>query len=198
MRQRLARLTSSILNPFLVSFIIIVILAFDSASSMADAVKWSLISVVPSVLPVFSVVVYLVINKKMDSFNVQPRKQRTRIYLLASALAVISCVILFVLEAPELLRATFVSGLIAIVVFMAINLFWKISLHTAFVAASVTILIIVYGSMAAWTPVFLLLVVWARMEMRQHSPAQMASGALLAAGIVVLVFWRFGLVGAQL
>jgi membrane-associated phospholipid phosphatase len=198
MRQRLAKLTSTILNPFLVSFLVIVLLAFDSTSSIADAVKWSLISLVLSVLPVFSVVVYLVRNKKINSFNVQPREQRTRIYVLASALAIISCIILFVLEAPELLRATFVSGLIAIVVFMAINLFWKISLHTAFVAASVTILIIVYGSMAAWTLVLLLLVVWARIEMRQHSPAQMATGALLAAGIVVLVFWRFGLMGAQI
>lgn len=198
MIRRLAKLTSNVLNPFLVSFIIIVILAFDSASSVADAVKWSLISVVLSVLPVFTVVVYLVRNKKLDSIHVQPREQRTRIYLLASALAVVGCIVVFVLEAPELLRAAFVSGLIAIVVFMAINLFWKISLHTAFVAASVTILIIVYGSMAAWTLVLLLLVVWARLEMKLHSWVQVAAGALLAAAIVVLMFWIFGLMAAQI
>ena len=48
------------------------------------------------------------------------------------------------LDAPLVLRTIFITGLPAVVVFMGINLFWKISLHTAFVSASVTILIISY------------------------------------------------------
>lgn len=195
MMQRLAKLTSNILNPFLVSFSIIVLLSFESAAGLTDAIKWSLISVVLSVLPVFAFVVYLVHNNKLDSIFISPRHQRNRIYLLAIGCAIVGCIVLIVLEAPKLLIATFVSGLAAIVIFIAINLSWKISLHTAFITASVIILIIVYGAIVALAALLVPLVGWARIETKLHSPAQVATGALLAACIVTVVFWLFGLIG---
>jgi membrane-associated phospholipid phosphatase len=195
MMQRLAKLTSNILNPFLVSFSIIVLLSFKSATGLTDAIKWSLISVVLSVVPVFAFVVYLVYNNELDSIFISPRHQRNRIYLLAIGCAIVGCTVLIILGAPKLLIATFVSGLAAIVIFMAINLSWKISLHTAFITASVIILIIVYGAIVALTALLVPLVGWARIEIKLHSPAQVATGALLAAGIVAVVFWLFGLTG---
>jgi membrane-associated phospholipid phosphatase len=195
MMQRLAKLTSNILNPFLVSFSIIVLLSFESAAGLTDAIKWSLISVVLSVLPVFAFVVYLVHNNALDSIFISPRHQRNRIYLLAIGCAVVGCIVLIILGAPKLLIATFVSGLVAIVVFMAINLSWKISLHTAFITASVIILIIVYGAIVALAALLVPLVGWARIEIKLHSPAQVATGALLAACIVTVVFWLFGFIG---
>jgi len=185
------------LNPFLVSFAVIILLAFESTATTPDALKWSSISVALSVLPVFAIVVCLVQNKKLDSIFVNPRRQRTRVYLLASAFAVIGCIVLYLLEAPILLMATFIAGLAAIVVFMGVNLSWKISLHTAFVAASVTVLIIVYDAIGAVSVVLLPPVAWSRIKLEHHSPAQVATGALLAALIVALVFRLFGLIGAH-
>jgi hypothetical protein len=194
MRERLARLTTNILNPFLVSFIVIVLLAFEGTASTIDALKWALISVILSVLPVFVVVVYLVRRKKLDSIFANPREQRHGVYILASVLGVIGCGVLWYFKAPELLAVTFIAGLIAIVIFTIINYFWKISLHTAFVAASVVILIMVYGTVAAWTCLLLPPVAWARISTRQHTWAQIFVGVLLAAAIVVGVFLGFGVV----
>jgi hypothetical protein len=198
MRKRLARLTSTILNPFIVSSAVIILLSIKSTSSTSDAIKWSLISLALSVLPVFLFVVYLVRNQKLDDIFASSRRQRNRIYLLASACAVVGCVVLRFLGAPTLLMATFATGLVAIIIFMGINLLWKISLHTAFVAASVTVVTIIYGATGALTVVLLLPVAWSRMEMKLHSPAQIASGALLSAVIVVLIFQLFGLIGGQI
>ena len=195
MRERLAKLASNILNPFLVSVVVIVVLAFQTASSTADAVKWVLIAIALSVLPVFIAVIYLVHRKRMDGFFANPREQRNDVYILASVLGAIGCGILWYVKAPELLTVSFTAGLISIVIFMAINRFWKISLHTAFTAASVAVLIIVYGATAAWTCVFLPLVGWARIELKQHSFTQVIVGGLLAVTIVSGVFWGFGLVG---
>ena len=194
MRKRLAKLISNILNPFLVSFAVIILLSFESTASISDALKWLLISIALSVLPVFTVIIYLVRNQKLDSIFVNPRRQRNKIYLLASACAIVGCAVLHILGAPVLLVATFAAGLAAIVAFMVINLVWKISLHTAFVAASVTVLIIVYNPIGAFTAMLLLLVAWARIELGLHSPAQVATGTLLAAAIVVFVFQLFGLI----
>ncbi|HJX12913.1 MAG TPA: phosphatidic acid phosphatase [Dehalococcoidales bacterium] len=195
MRERLARLTSNILNPFLVSFGVIVLLAFESTPTTGAALKWAAIAVGLSVLPVFIVVVYLVRRKKLDGIFVNPRAQRTKIYLLATFLAVVACAVLVSLEAPRLLEVTFLAGLAAIVVFMLINLFWKISLHTAFMSAAVTVMIIVYGATGAWTLALLPPVAWARIETKLHSPPQVGVGALLSAAIVVIVFWSFGILG---
>jgi membrane-associated phospholipid phosphatase len=195
MKERLSRLTSNILNPFLVSFIIIMLFAFKDTASTIDAIKWALISVVLSVLPVFVVVIYLVRCKKLNGIFINPREQRNGIYLLASVLGAVSCGVLWYFRAPKLLAVTFTAGLVAIVFFMAINYFWKISLHTAFMAAAVAVLIIVYGVAAAWTFILLPPVAWSRMELKQHSATQVMTGAILAAVIVVGIFLGFGVVG---
>jgi membrane-associated phospholipid phosphatase len=195
MRKRLARLISNILNPFLVSGIVTVLLAVKATSSVADAVKWALISLALSVLPIFTVVIYLVRKKKLDGFFANPREQRYIVYILASIMGAIGCCLLWYLDAPELLAAAFTAGLIAIVIFTGINYFWKISVHTAFMAASVAVIIMVYGAAAAWVFVFLPMIVWSRIESKQHSLAQVIAGGLLAAAIVVGVFWGFGVVG---
>jgi len=194
LRKRIANLTSNILNPFLVSIILILLLSLKSTSSVLDAVKWLLISIAVSILPVFGVIIYLVRSQKVENVFINVRKQRTKLYLLASVCAGVGCISLPYLEAPLTLIATFVAGLSAVVVFMCINFLWKISLHTALITASVAILIILYGSIAAITVVLVPLIAWARIELKQHSLAQAAAGALLATLVVVIVFYLFGLV----
>lgn len=197
MKDTLARLTTNVLNPFLTGFIVIVLLAFKGTNNAAAAVKWASVSTALSVLPVLAVVIYLVRRKKLDGVFENPRRQRTGIYLLASALGAIGYGLLWSLKAPELLVATFAAGLAAIVIFTGINLIWKISVHTAFMAGAAAILIIVYGVAIAWTVILLPPVAWARMELKQHSVLQAAAGAIIVAAIVVAVFWGYGMVGNQ-
>jgi membrane-associated phospholipid phosphatase len=192
MRQKLSRIITNVLNPFLLSLLILILFSMESTSSTEEAIKWSLIGLALSVFPVFAVVFYLVSKKKLDGIFINPREQRHRIYLLAILCAVIGYILLVVLDAPQLLVATFAAGLAAVIVFMAINLFWKISLHTAFITASVTVVIIVYGSMAAWTVLLVPMVAWARIEMKRHTPAQVLTGAILACLIVTLIFGAYG------
>ncbi len=194
MRKRIANLTSNILNPFLTSLVVILLLSFEATSGILDALKWSLILITLSVLPVYAVIIYLVRSKRIESLFINVRKQRTKVYLLTGVCIGVSYVILRYFEAPPLLLATSVAGLSAVVVFMGINLRWKISTHSAFVAALVAILIILYGWMAAVTVVLVPLTAWARIRLEHHSLAQVATGALLAALIVVVVFYLFGLV----
>jgi membrane-associated phospholipid phosphatase len=197
MSKRLAKLTSNIINPFLVSFTIILLLSFESTASAADALKWALLAVALSVLPVFIAIIYLVHKRKLDGIFINPRQQRYKTYLMSSAWAIVSCAVLYFLGAPALLMTTFIAGLAAMVTFMGINLIWKISLHTAFVAASVTILVITYGPVGLWSAVLLPPVAWARLNLKHHSPAQVAAGALLSAAIVLLVFHLCGQTGTS-
>ena len=87
MRKQIANLVSSILNPFLVSLVIILLLSFESTRSPLDALKWSLILIAISIVPVYSVVVYFGRNDRLGSRLINVRKQRTKIYLMAGICA---------------------------------------------------------------------------------------------------------------
>jgi hypothetical protein len=181
MRERLARLISNTLNPFVISAVIIILLAFRETSGISEAAKWAFISLALSVLPSLIVVVLLVRSKRMDGFFNTTREQRNVVYLIASGLGAIGCGLLWYLGAPELLSVTFTAGLVSIALFTGINYFWKLSLHTAFFTASLTIVITIYGATAAWAVILLLPVAWARIELKQHSLTQVIVGGLLAA-----------------
>ncbi len=196
MKKQMAKWTSGIFNPFLVSAVVVTLISFDSTNHVSEAMKWALILIAISILPVLCVVIYLAHKEKVEGIFINIRRQRNKIYFLASICVVAGCLLLLYLGAPLVLVATFVAGLAAIVVFMCVNFLWKISLHTAFAAASVTVLTILYGSNGALTAMLVPPIAWARIELEQHSLAQAVAGALLAVLIVVVVFHFFGLIGS--
>ncbi len=195
MRQRIAHLVSNLFNPFLIAFITIVLIILDTSSSITDGLKWAAMALVLSVLPVFAYLVYQLRRKKLDSVFPESQGQRKKIYLTASVTAAVGCGVMWLVKAPELLAVSFTAGLVAIVVFMGINFYWKISLHAAFISAAAMILTVIYGTRAVWVFVFLVPVTWARLELKMHTLAQMIAGIVLSAGIITGVLWGFGIVG---
>lgn len=193
-RKQIASLISDILNPFIVSIILIFVLSFASSGSTADAFKWAFFALGLSVIPVFCVILFWFRKGKLDTIFTSIRQQRTRIYLIASLFAIAGCFILYYTNAPLTLFAGFISGLVSIIVYMVINLRWKISLHTAFVAGAATILVILYQWAGAVTVVLIPLTAWSRIELNNHSLAQTIIGALLASTVVVTVFFQLAVV----
>jgi membrane-associated phospholipid phosphatase len=195
MKTKLAQIISAVLNPFLVGLALILLLSFGATATVGEAVKWSLMLVGISILPVFSTIMYLVRNDKMEGIFINIRRQRYIIYALAGVCNVIGYGLLIYFKAPLVLTASYVAALASVVVFMCINFFWKISLHAAFAAASVTMLTILYGSLGAITAVMIPPVGWSRIELKHHSLMQVVAGTLLSSVIVVVVFHFFGLIG---
>jgi len=139
-------------------------------------------------------VIYLVHSKKVDSIFINIRQQRHKIYALAVILGGAGCIILFFLKAPVIILALFVSGFVGGVIFLTINLRWKISLHAAFVAALVTVMTILYGFVAIIAVALIPLAAWARLELKHHSLAQLITGMLMAPLVIMAVFYSFGLI----
>lgn len=189
MKQRIAAVTSNILNPFLLCMVVIFLFSFTSTTSTSEAFKWALLSLLISIVPVFLIVLYLYKSGKLDNFFISVRGQRTRIYLLGCFFATLGVVLLAAMGAPSLLVAAFVSGLAAVVIFAVINVWWKISVHTGFVAGSSIMLVMMYGWTAAAAVALVPLTAWARIELDSHSLAQTVGGALLASLIAVAVFY---------
>ena len=194
MRDKVAKLTSIVVNPFLVNATLLLIISLKSADSTAEGVKWFLISVAISIVPIFIIVLYLVRHNRVDGLFINIRTQRDKVYIFSSVLMGTACAILFFLKAPVMLVALFVAIFVTGLAFACVNRWWKISIHVASIAAAVTALVVVYGSVAAWTISLVPLVAWARVKMEHHTLAQVLTGGLLSSLILFLVFLFFKLV----
>lgn len=188
-KQRLAVLTSNVLNPFLLGIALIFLFSFSSTASISEAFKWAGISMLVGILPVFLLVLYFYKNGQLDNFFISVRGQRTRIYIIGSIFFSLSCILLTYMGAPLILVAGFVSGLSAILIFAFINLRWKISVHTGFMAGSSIALVMLYGWTAAASVALVPLAAWARIKLDSHSLAQTIGGAVMAAIVVGAVFY---------
>jgi membrane-associated phospholipid phosphatase len=194
LNRRLARLTSNIFNPFLVGLTVVVLISFASAPSVIEALKWIGLVSVCTILPIFGVIFYLVRKKKADSFFLNLRRQRTVVYWFSGLCALLGFGLLLVLHAPRMLLVTFIAEFVTVIIFAIINLRWKISVHAAWMGGSVTILIILYGWIMAPSLALVPLTAWARIKLGQHSLAQTAVGACLAASIALGVFSVSGVI----
>ena len=188
MKKQLARIISNTFNPFALGLIIIILAVVQGTTTIGETVKWSMVSLVFSIIPVFIIVVALVRRKKLDGMFVSPRSQRTGIYLMAACIGAAGLAITWLFEAPMLVRASFTAGVAAILMFMIINMHWKISLHTAFIAASATILSIIYGVLGMLSFILVPAVAWSRIELKQHTLPQVVAGGIGAGVIVIAVF----------
>ena len=194
MLQKFARVVSNILNPFLVCLITVVLLVTYTSDSFSSAAKWTAIALVFSVAPVFIFMFVQVKRKKMESMFPEGQGQRRVIYALASAFSAVGYVMMLRFGAPHLLAVSFLAGLLAVIIFMLINLYWKISVHTAFLSSAVVVLTVVLGGQAAWVFVLLPLVGWSRLTLKMHTLAQVIAGAVLGVVIISGIYWGFGVI----
>ncbi len=193
MKQRTARLVSNVLNPFVMCLAVIVVISFESSGGAGEAVKWALVMTAFSLLPLLLLVVWLVRAGRMDGVLVASRRQRRGVYAVSIVCAAAGYLVLYYSGAPLMLRSAFAGGLATAAVFMVINRWWKISLHTAFPAGLATVLVVLYGGTGAVAALPVLVVGWSRIELGQHSTAQTVAGAALTGLIAVVFFGAFGL-----
>jgi len=193
-KLHIANLASSILNPFLLAILIVVMLALKSTPTILSALRWSLALTVISILPVMLVVIYLVRKGKLRGIFSSTRQQRTELYLLAGVFTIIDYITMILIKAPQMLIAGLVAAFFGLMLFMCINFRWKISLHTAFITGLVTLSVILYGWIAAIASVLVILVGWARTELKEHTLTQSITGALLAALVLTSTFYLFGFI----
>ena len=195
-RTRLANLISNIFNPFALSLLGVVLISIKSTGSILDALRWSAVFIAICMVPVYLFIAHYVRTGHLDSFFSNSQQQRTRIYLVGGFFAGVALVTLELLKAPDKLVAILLAAFVSSVLFMLVNLLWKISVHTAFATAFVTLAALLYGWIASPLVLLVPAMAWSRIELKQHSLAQTAGGAILATLTLLVVFWLSGLLRA--
>jgi len=187
-RQRLARLVTEVLAPAPTVAVLLVVVAWHSAAAASEALQWALLSVLFAALLPFLYILRGVRRKRLTDIHVYRREQRPRVLSIGIGSVIVGFALLTVLGAPRDLTALVGAMAVGLATSTLVTLFWKVSVHTAVNSGAVTILVLVFGEGLLIVTPLVALVGWARVEVEDHSPAQVVVGAALGAAVAAGIF----------
>ena len=118
---------------------------------------------------------------RWDDRNVGARGPRLLVLGFILGSVAVGLAVLAAGGAPRQLTWYVACMLASVAVLAAITAAWKISIHCAVASGAVTLLMLLYGPWV--TPAYLLVAVtaWSRVELRDHTAAQVVAGTVLGA-----------------
>jgi len=188
----LARWLSQIFHPILLNIISFLIVGFAALSTPAAGLKWAAISILVLVLPP---TIFYTVRLRQGAYadeDVSVREQRNELYLFGFIWALIAMPLLAYIGAPPPFLAMTLCALLLGLINGGINLFWKISAHATSIAGTATIALLYAPPLGAVLWVCAVLVGWARVRTRNHTPMQVLAGFCSAVGVILVVFQFFG------
>ena len=184
----LAGLVTEILAPAPTVAVLVLLVAWHSAPTAAEAVRWgALAALFVSVVP-FVYVVRGVRRGGLSDHHVGVRQQRPVPLLVGVASMLVGLVLLVLWDAPRDLIAVVAVVAAGLGMSLLVTLVWKLSIHAAVVSGAVTILMFVFGPPLLVVAPLVPLVCWARVAVHDHTPAQTLAGAVLGATVAAVVF----------
>ena len=188
------RLISQVFHPILLNILSFVVVGYYGLANPRAGLAWSGLCVLAAVLPP---TLFYIVRRRQGAYgdeDVSIRQQRNELYLVGFVWTLITTVVLVALGLPRPHIALMIAVLALGLVGGVINLFWKISVHAASIAALATIALLYSRNLGIALWVCALAVGWARVRTGNHTPLQVLAGFLCA---VIVVLAVFQLVGAR-
>jgi membrane-associated phospholipid phosphatase len=190
----LGRLLSQIFHPILMNIATFLIAGYFSLANHVAGLAWAGVCIVAALLPPTILYRERLRRGAYGDEDISIRQQRNELYLFGFVWVLIATLGLGALGLPRALLAFLIVALALGVIGGLINLFWKISVHSASIAATATVALLFWQGLGLVLWLCALAVGWARVRTGNHTPLQVLAG-FLSASIVVLVV--FQLVGAS-
>lgn len=192
--DKLALFVSAIASPFLViPFFSISIVSYLSENFVHFLIYCSILLVFSILLP-FLFIIYEVKKGEIKDIHITIREQRTKPFLASILGTLISLMCFYGIKAPmEMIALTYVL-LANGIVFALITQFWKISVHSAALAGSITLISVFINPDFAFLFLTLPLVAWARMRRHRHSFWQTLAAAIVTPLITLVLLkliWHY-------
>ncbi len=184
----LARLLSQIFHPILLNIASFLIVGYASQSTRGAGLMWAGMCILAVVLPL---TLFYYIRLRQGAYadeDISVREQRHELYLFGFTWALIATPILGWLGMPRPFLALLICGLALGLINGVINLFWKISAHATAIASTATIALLYWQPLGIVLWVCALVVGWARVRTRNHTPTQVLAGYCSAVAIILVVF----------
>jgi membrane-associated phospholipid phosphatase len=185
--KTIARIVSILFHPLpMAGYLLLVMTALD-ASSLWSGVGWAALTLLLSIAGPGVDLWLSVRTHRVADFHIALREQRPRVLAVSLGFTALTLATVLVAGGPHGLLVALTVGLVNGVVLTLITLGWKISLHVATATGATAVLWWRLGPWAAALILLVLLVAWARLTLRRHTPAQVAAGAAVSAAVSTVV-----------
>jgi membrane-associated phospholipid phosphatase len=188
----LGQLISQVFHPILINILMYLVVGYYGLADRARGLAWSGYCVLAAVLPPM---IFYMVRRRQGAFtdnDVSVRQERNQLYLVAFGWALISMVALSMLGLPRPHLAVMLAGLGLGLIGGQVNLFWKISVHAASIAALATTTLLYSRDLGVVLGLCALAVGWARVRTGNHTPLQVLAGFACAAMVVLAAFRLLG------
>ena len=198
--MRLAHFVSRWLGPLYVGLPLLLAVAYraalqegqtDPPGIVLATLKWFVIAqFFLSLIPLINVI-WGVRRKRLSDMEVTRREERTQPLLISLISTVLCMLALLALHAPPVIMALTLAIVANSIVTSAITILlrWKISLHTAALAAAVTLAGLIFHPLFFAGLLLVPLMGWSRVVLERHSPLQTFFGGVLAVGVTAAVYF---------
>jgi membrane-associated phospholipid phosphatase len=196
MKQRrvwrdLARILSTIFNPFLTALALFVILSHVTAKDTLDFWRLLFLSTFFTSIGPMLYVFWLYATDRISDLDMSVRDERETVFSTFVVFYLAGAGVLWLTHSPRVMIATMLGYFAATLVVGYITRYWKISTHALGIAAPLVALSLLYGREPLPFLVLIPMVCWARVYLKAHTPLQVVAGASLGAVSTALFFYIF-------
>jgi membrane-associated phospholipid phosphatase len=188
----LARILSTVFNPFLTALALFVILAEASANGNT-VLFWQLLFVstfFTSIGPMIYVF-WLYASDRISDLDMSVRQEREMVFGAFVGFYGLGALSLWLIHAPRFMTAAMMGYFLSTIVVQYITRYWKISTHALGITAPLVALTLLYGRGPIPFLVLIPMVCWARVYLGAHTLLQVVAGAGLGIFSTMLFFYLF-------
>ncbi|MDO5835296.1 MAG: phosphatase PAP2 family protein [Methanobacterium sp.] len=177
LKENLAHFISTVSNPPLVAIPVFLIINYTLLSE-GNWLWFSTLSIFfVSILPIITSTLW--IKRKKLEVDMPQREDRIYPLLMVILSYIVGVMVLYTLGAPALTTTLMVCYLNNTIVVLLFSLYWKISIHAMGMAGPATAIIYLFGWTGLSFSLLVPLVLWSRLHLKRHTPAQLIVGTLL-------------------
>jgi membrane-associated phospholipid phosphatase len=185
----LARIFSTICNPFVTALVLFVIIAHQLAGDAPAFWRLLFTSTFFTSIGPMLYVLWLYSTDRIADLDMSVRAEREKVFFVFVVFYALGTLAMWLFHAPALLTATLAGYTAASLVVQYITRYWKISTHALGITAPLVVMIHLYGAEPLPFLVLVPLVGWSRVWLRAHTVLQVIAGTALGA-VSVLFFLR--------
>ncbi|HEY4442155.1 MAG TPA: phosphatase PAP2 family protein [Candidatus Elarobacter sp.] len=186
-----ARIVSTVCNPFLTSLALFVILAGASSKGQTDfLVLLGNSALFTSIAPMLFIF-FLYATDRISDLDMSIRAERERVFIAFVIFYALGAVDLWLIRAPAIMTASMAGFAASALVVQWITRYWKISTHALGITAPLVALTVLFGERPVPFYALIPLVGWSRVYLRAHTVLQVVAGTALAIATTLLFFRIF-------
>lgn len=183
-----ARLVSDLFSPPVIWGALAFPIALRDAPTRGLALLWAGVYVVLVCIVPLIYITLMVRRGKISDIHMANRNERVKPLLVSLASTAVAWWALRAMGAPSVVPQLALVTLIQMGILALITLMWQISMHAMSSGAAVVGSTLLYGPIATFITVPLLVLVgWARLHLNKHTRAQVIAGAILGVLIPAII-----------